>query len=79
MPGSTATIDSGQRTGIYELVRNHLAGLSDVFVAMEERATTPPPSGWGLSSAKTSAFCGTSVGRRATTAESSSSPCRRPT
>ena len=36
MPSSAATINRDQRNGIYELVRNHLAGLSDVYVAMEQ-------------------------------------------
>lgn len=38
MPRSTATISSDQRNGIYELVRNHLSGLGDVFMAMEQRS-----------------------------------------
>jgi hypothetical protein len=37
MPIGTVTIDPEKRDGIYELVRNHLAGLSDVFMAMERR------------------------------------------
>ena len=37
MPIGTVTIDTEKRNGIYELVRNHLAGLSDVFMAMERR------------------------------------------
>jgi hypothetical protein len=37
MPIGTVTIDPEQRNGIYELVHNHLAGLSDVFMAMERR------------------------------------------
>lgn len=35
MPG-TAKIDREQRDGIYELVRNHLAGIGDVAVALED-------------------------------------------
>jgi hypothetical protein len=34
---STATISKDQRDGLYALVRNHLGGLSDVFVEMEQR------------------------------------------
>jgi hypothetical protein len=34
VPSRTA-ITPEQRNGIYELVRNHLAGLSDVYLAME--------------------------------------------
>ncbi len=36
-PSSTATISRDQRDGLYALVRNHLGGLSDVFVEMEQR------------------------------------------
>jgi len=37
MPSSTATISKDQSDGLYALVRNHLGGLSDVFVEMEQR------------------------------------------
>lgn len=37
MPSSTATISKDQRDGLYALVRNHLGGLGDVFVEMEQR------------------------------------------
>jgi hypothetical protein len=37
MPSSTATISKNQRDGLYALVRNHLGGLGDVFVEMEQR------------------------------------------
>jgi len=36
MPSITATIDRDQRKGLYELVRNHLGGISDVWIALEE-------------------------------------------
>jgi hypothetical protein len=36
MPSNTATISKDQRDGLYALVRNHLGGLSDVFVEMEQ-------------------------------------------
>jgi hypothetical protein len=32
----TATINRDQRDGIYELVRNHLGGIGDVWIALEE-------------------------------------------
>jgi hypothetical protein len=32
----TATIDSDQRDGLYELVRNHLGSIGDVWMALEE-------------------------------------------
>ena len=34
-PGTTITIDSEQRDGLYELVRNHLGSVGDLFVALE--------------------------------------------
>lgn len=36
MPSVTATIDREQRDGIYELVRNHLGAIGDVWIALEE-------------------------------------------
>jgi hypothetical protein len=36
MPSITATIDRDQRDGIYELVRNHLGAIGDVWIALEE-------------------------------------------
>lgn len=36
MPGTTTTIDREQRDGLYELVRNHLGGIGDVWLALEE-------------------------------------------
>jgi len=33
---TTTTITRTQRAGIYELVRNHLAGIGDVAIALEE-------------------------------------------
>ncbi len=35
MPSPTIKITSDQRDALYEQVRNHLSGLSDVFLAME--------------------------------------------
>ena len=37
MPSSTATISREQRDALYELVRNHLGGLGDVWIAMEAK------------------------------------------
>jgi len=34
---TTTTITQAQRVGIYELVRNHLAGIGDIAIALEER------------------------------------------
>lgn len=36
MPGTTTTISGEQRVALYELVRDHLGGLNDVWIAMEE-------------------------------------------
>jgi hypothetical protein len=36
MPNVTATIDRHQRDGLYELVRNHLGAISDLWIALEE-------------------------------------------
>jgi hypothetical protein len=36
MPTSTATIDRDQRDGLYELVRNHLGAVGDIWIALEE-------------------------------------------
>jgi hypothetical protein len=32
----TATIDRNQRDGLYELVRNHLGAIGDIWIALEE-------------------------------------------
>lgn len=34
---TTTTITQTQRVGLYELVRNHLAGIGDIAIALEER------------------------------------------
>lgn len=36
MPGKTTTIDRDQRDGLYELVRNHLGGIGDIWIALEQ-------------------------------------------
>ncbi|MEZ5077258.1 MAG: hypothetical protein R2725_07445 [Solirubrobacterales bacterium] len=35
MPAVVTTIDQDQREGIYELIRNHLGSIEDIFVALE--------------------------------------------
>lgn len=35
MPDTTTTIDRDQREGLYELVRNHLGSIEDLWVALE--------------------------------------------
>jgi len=36
MPNVTATIDRHQRDGLYELVRNHLGSVGDLWHALED-------------------------------------------
>lgn len=36
VPGTTTTIDKEQRDGLYELVRNHLGGIGDIWIALEQ-------------------------------------------
>jgi hypothetical protein len=37
MPGTTITISGAQRDGLYELVRNHLGSVGDLWDALEQR------------------------------------------
>lgn len=37
MPAITATIDRHQRDGLYELIRNHLGAIGDLWIALEEK------------------------------------------
>src|SRR5689334_19075226 len=36
VPGTTTTIDREQRDGLYELVRNHLGQIGDIWIALEQ-------------------------------------------
>jgi hypothetical protein len=36
MPSTTYTIDGNQRHGLYELVRNHLGAMGDLWIALEQ-------------------------------------------
>jgi hypothetical protein len=36
MPSTTCTIDGDQRDGLYELVRNHLGAVGDLWIALEQ-------------------------------------------
>ena len=36
MPGTTTIIDKDRRDGLYELVRNHLGGIGDIWIALEK-------------------------------------------
>lgn len=35
VPGTTITINRDQRNGLYELVRNHLGSIGDLWTALE--------------------------------------------
>lgn len=71
MPGkTTATIDQGRRDALYELVLDHLSGIGDFWIAIEEKDFAKAER-LGIESAKTSAFWTTSVGHRSTGARPS--------
>ncbi len=59
---TTATIDRDQRDGIYEVVRNHLGAIGDVWIALEENEDFEIAERLGRSSAKTSGCWPTSAG-----------------
>ncbi len=48
MPGITATITKEQRDGLYELVRNHLGGIGDVWIALEDNSDCATAERLGL-------------------------------
>jgi hypothetical protein len=72
MPRKTIKISGEERDALYDQVRNHLAALGDVFVAMDARRTTPRLNVSASSSAKTSGSSKTLAGQRTTTASESS-------
>jgi hypothetical protein len=76
MPSTICTIDRDQRDGLYELVRNHLGAVGDIWVALEETEDYATAERLGIESAKTSACSKTSVGAARTTATPSTSRCR---
>lgn len=43
MPGTTITINSEQRDGLYELVRNHIGSVGDLFDALEREKDFAKP------------------------------------
>ena len=66
MPGTTITIYRGQREGLYELVRNHLGGIEDFWVALERTMPARVMLGPILSRPRKPArtgFLGRSIGR----------------
>jgi len=44
----TTTITNYQRDGLYELVRNHLGGIGDVWTALEETEDFDTSAEWLL-------------------------------
>ncbi len=70
MPGATIAINSEQREGLYELVRNHPGSVGDLFDALERdkdlataerpaalRGSPPPPKTRNGSQLATSPTC----------------------
>ena len=49
---TTATIDRDQRDGIYEVVRNHLGAIGDLWIALEENEDFATAERLGRSSAR---------------------------
>jgi hypothetical protein len=72
VPGTTTTIDKEQRDGLYELVRNHLGGIGDIWIALEQDGEYMLAERMGSSSAKTSACLPTLAGSPRTNANRSS-------
>ncbi len=68
----TTTIDRDQRDGLYELVRNHLGAIGDVWIALEENEDFATAERLASSSVKTSACLPTSAGDRVRSARHSS-------
>lgn len=63
MPGTTITINREQRCGLYELVRNHLGSVGDLFDALERKRDLSPPSGSAWSSGRLRTAGGHRLGR----------------
>jgi len=62
MPDRTITIDRDQRDGLYELVRNHLGGIEDFWIALERTKDFATAERLGQEFAETSGCSGTSAG-----------------
>lgn len=68
MPGkTTATIDRERRDALYELVLDHLSGIGDFWIAIEEKDFAKAER-LGIEFGKTSACSKTSAGSRRPTA-----------
>lgn len=72
MPGTTTTIDKEQRDGLYELVRNHLGGIGDIWIALEQDGEYMLAERMGIEFGETSACWLTSAGSPRTNARRSS-------
>jgi hypothetical protein len=48
LPDTTITIDRGQREALYELVRNHLGGIGDVWIALGQKGDAAAAERLGL-------------------------------
>lgn len=71
VPGkTTATIDRERRNALYELVLDHLSGIGDFWIAIEEKDFAKAER-LGIELGETSACSTTSVGHRTTTARPS--------
>jgi hypothetical protein len=65
VPATTITLNGEQRDGLYELVRNHLGSVSDLFDALErERVSSKAEDSARSSPPKTSGCSRTSAGAR---------------
>ena len=72
MPRKTIKITGEERDALYDQVRNHLAALGDVFVAMECQKDYATAERLGIEFGEDFRLLQTSVGPRTTTAIASS-------
>ncbi len=72
MPAATITINREQRDGLYELIRNHLGSIGDLFVALEGTKDFAKAEQLGLEFAEDFRLLQDVVGARRTSAKRSS-------
>jgi hypothetical protein len=72
MPNVTATINRDQRDGLYELVRNHLGAIGDVWIALEVNEDFATAERLGIEFGEDFRCWPTSAGSRGRTARRSS-------
>ena len=72
MPRSTITIDRDQRDGLYELVRNHLGSVGDLWDALERDKDFVTAERLGLEFGEDFRLRRTSAGARRTAGRRSS-------